>query len=244
MPDDNRIMVVSAHAADFCIRAGGTLARYSADGVSVRVLVLSDGARGESNEMWIKTRGQTSEQEVGKVRRAEAEAAAEVLGVEVAFFGYADQPLILSRDHLMSLVREIRTFRPRIILTHPLHEPYNPDHEVAARATLEAAYYAGLAGVEPDLPLSPPVQILLFEPTHPLTEATGFLPDTFIDVTDVIDQKLRAVSEFKVQPYHVERYRSRAAIRAAQAVYLTGNPAIHFAEAYQRRTPWVGRVFP
>lgn len=241
---DDRVLVVSAHAADFCIRAGGALARAAAEGAAVRVLVMSFGARGESNELWTAAGGRTTEDAVSAVRRAEAARAAEILGVEVTFFGYPDQPLTYDRERLMRLVREIRLFRPRLILTHPSSEPYNPDHETTAKATVEAAYYAGLAGVEPDFPVVPPAQILMFEPTQPLAEATGFAPDTFIDITDVMDRKLRAVAEFKAQPYHVDRYRARGAARAAQAAYLAGDPAIQFAEAYRRHTPWVGRRFP
>jgi 4-oxalomesaconate hydratase len=240
----DRILVVSAHAADFCIRAGGTLARYAGQGKPVRVLVMSDGARGESNEMWVTKGGATTEEEVAALRRAEAGRAAEILGVDVTFFGFPDQPLTFDRERLMQLVRQMRDFRPQVILTHPASEPYNPDHAATAKAVLEAAYYAGLAGVEPDLPVLSPAQILMFEPTQPMAEATSFVPDTFIDVTDVIEQKLRAVAEFRIQPYHVERYRSRAVARAAQAAYLAGDPGIRYAEAYQRHTPWVGRFFP
>jgi 4-oxalomesaconate hydratase len=238
------VLVVSAHAADFCIRAGGTIARYVALGHPVRVLVLTDGVRGESNELWTARQGHTTEAEVSAIRRQEAVAAADILGASVRFFGYSDQPLVVDASRVMELVREIRTFRPRVLLTHAAHEPYNPDHSAACRATLEAAYYAGLAGVEPDLPALTPRQIFMFEPTQPMAETTGFSPDTFIDITDVMDRKMRAVAEFRTQPYHVERYRARAAARAAQAAYIAGAPGIKFAEAFQRYTPWVGLQFP
>jgi 4-oxalomesaconate hydratase len=239
-----RLLVVGAHAADFCIRAGGTLARYAASGASVRVLVHSLGARGESNEMWKARQGKTTEAEVGEVRRREAQAAAGILGVELRFFDYPDQPLTFDRDRILRLTREIKEFRPRIILTHPRSEPYNPDHAAAGAAALEAAYYAGLAGVDPDLPIITPPQILAFEPTQPMAETTGFVPDTFIDITDVMEVKMRATAEFKVQPYHVDRYRARAVARATQAAYLAGDPAIQFAEAFQRYSAWTGRLFP
>jgi 4-oxalomesaconate hydratase len=244
MERNDRILCVSAHAADFCVRAGGTLARYAASGAAVRAVVLSPGARGESNEFWKARQGRTTEDEVAEVRRQEARRAAEILGVEITFYDYRDQPLIFDHERLMRLVREIRTFRPRVIITHPAVEPYNPDHTRAHDATLEAAYYTGLAGVEPDLPLLPPTQIFACEPTQPLTEATGFTPDHFIDITDVMDQKMRATAEFKAQPYHVERYRIRSIHRGTQAAYVAGNPEIRFAEAFQRLSPWAGRVFP
>lgn len=244
MADQVRILVVSAHAADFCIRAGGTLVRYVAQGTPVRVLVMSAGARGESNEMWKARGGKTTEDEVAEVRRAEARAAARILGVNVTFFDYPDQPLTSDAECILRLCREIKAFRPTIILTHPKDEPYNPDHGAACRATLEAAYYATLAGVHPDLPTITPPQLYAFEPTAPLAESTGFVPDTFLDITDVMDTKMAATAEYKVQPYHVERYRARAAARATQAAYVTGNPEIRFAEAFQRYTPWCGRLLP
>ncbi len=244
MAEQDRILVVSAHAADFCIRAGGTLVRYVSGGAPVRVLVMSPGARGESNEVWRARKGQITEAEVAAMRQKEAEQAAAILGVRVAFFGYPDQPLTFDRDRLMVLVREIRAFKPSIILTHPRTEPYNPDHSATCLAALEAAYYATLAGVEPDLPTVPPTQILAFEPTQPMAEVTEFVPDTFVDITDVMDAKMRAVAEYKIQPYHVDRYRARAVARGTQAAYLSGNPSIQHAEAFQRYTPWVGRSLP
>ena len=244
MAEQDRILVVSAHAADFCIRAGGTLARYVAKGAPVLVLVLSPGARGESNELWKARQGKITEADVADVRRKEAAQAAAILGVDVAFFEYPDQPLTIDQDRMMTLVREIRKFRPRVILTHPRTEPYNPDHSAACLAALEAAYYATLAGVEPALPVVTPIQTLAFEPTQPMAEVTGFTPDTFIDITDIMEVKMRAVAEYKIQPYHVERYRARAVARAAQAAYLAGDPSIQYAEAFQRYTPWTGRLFP
>jgi 4-oxalomesaconate hydratase len=244
MAEQERVLVVSAHAADFCIRAGGTLSRYVAAKTPVRVLVMSPGARGESNELWRAKGGKTTEAEVAAVRHKEAEAAAAILGVEVVFFGFPDQPLTFDRDRLMGLVRQLRQFKPTIVLTHPRKEPYNPDHSTAGLAALEAAYYATLAGVEPDLPVVPPVQILAFEPTQPMAEVTEFVPDTYVDITDLIDTKMRAVAEYKIQPYHVDRYRARAVARGTQAAYLTGNTAIQYAEAFQRYTPWIGRRLP
>jgi 4-oxalomesaconate hydratase len=242
--EPERLLVVSAHAADFCIRAGGTLARYAASGAKVRVLVQSLGARGESNEMWKARGGKTTEAEVGEVRRKEAQAAAAILGVELAFFDYPDQPLAFDTERIGRLAREIKAYRPRVILTHPRSEPYNPDHAATCHAAMEAAYYAGLAGVEPDLPIITPPQILAFEPTQPMAESTGFTPDIFIDITDVMEVKMRATAEFKVQPYHVDRYRARAVARATQAAYIAGDPGIQFAEAFQRYSPWVGRLIP
>jgi len=46
-----RVMVFSAHAADFCSRAGGTILNYVRAGSKVRVIDLTYGERGESNSL-------------------------------------------------------------------------------------------------------------------------------------------------------------------------------------------------
>lgn len=45
----NVILVFSAHTADFCSRAGGTLAKYVRKGDKVHVTDLTYGERGESS---------------------------------------------------------------------------------------------------------------------------------------------------------------------------------------------------
>ncbi|NCB35841.1 MAG: PIG-L family deacetylase, partial [Clostridia bacterium] len=43
MMKDQRLLVVSAHAADYIWRSGGTIAKYVAAGAHVEVVVLSFG---------------------------------------------------------------------------------------------------------------------------------------------------------------------------------------------------------
>ena len=77
-----RLLVVSAHAADFVWRAGGAIALYSSRGARARVLCLSYGERGESQGLWKKD-GMTLET-VKQVRHQEATRAAGVLGPGVS----------------------------------------------------------------------------------------------------------------------------------------------------------------
>ncbi|MEG0542505.1 MAG: PIG-L family deacetylase, partial [Angelakisella sp.] len=68
-----KMLVISAHAADYVWRAGGTIARYISEGAEVHVVVLSFGGRGESNDLW-KQEGATAES-VKAIRKGETEAA-------------------------------------------------------------------------------------------------------------------------------------------------------------------------
>jgi 4-oxalomesaconate hydratase len=74
------LLVVSAHAADFVWRAGGTIAKYVKHGANVALVILSYGVRGESNAPW-NLEGQTIENAT-KVRQGEVEAARKHLEVE------------------------------------------------------------------------------------------------------------------------------------------------------------------
>src|SRR5947209_2161163 len=66
-----RILVIGAHPDDADIKAGGTAARWCALGHAVRLVSLTDGGAGHQSG-----RGA----DLARRRRAEAEAAASVIG--------------------------------------------------------------------------------------------------------------------------------------------------------------------
>jgi 4-oxalomesaconate hydratase len=85
-----RLLVVSAHAADFVWRAGGAIALTVAQGGKALVVALSYGERGESGELW-KEPGQTLER-VKAIRQEEASRAAAILGAEFVPLDLGDYP--------------------------------------------------------------------------------------------------------------------------------------------------------
>ena len=48
----NKLLVISAHSADFVWRSGGTIAKSVEQGAETLVVCLSFGERGESGELW------------------------------------------------------------------------------------------------------------------------------------------------------------------------------------------------
>ena len=77
-----RILVFSAHCADFCSRAGGTIAKHARDGDEVRVVALTFGERSESGGLYADGARPTLA-DVKAVRREEAERASAVLGAGI-----------------------------------------------------------------------------------------------------------------------------------------------------------------
>ncbi len=242
------LLVVSAHAGDFVWRAGGAIAAATMRGERATVVCLSFGERGESASQWLAGK---SLEEIKEIRRAEAEAAASALGADIEFLDLGDYPLRESPDAVARLVDVYRRVQPTVVLTHPLHDPYNGDHPAAARMALEARVLAqaiGVANSDGSFPTkdtiigAPPV--FFFEPHQP--EQCGFVPDVLLDITAAFDKK-RAAMECLPAQKHMWSYYSDLAVRRGVQVKRNAGPNLGLAhetmgEAYMRYFPQVTGV--
>lgn len=229
------MLVVSAHAADFVWRAGGTIALYTSRGWRVRILCLSFGERGESQGAW-KQPGMTIER-VKDIRRDESSKAAGILGAEIRFLDCGDYPIAVSQETLDGLVTEFRELQPALVLTHSSSDPYNYDHPVASQVTLQARVYAQALGYPaPGKPIGAP-PVFMFEPHQP--EQCHFKPDVLLDVTAAWDAKHRAMEAMDAQRHLWEYYTDLGKRRGVQAVRNGGQAGIRYAEAFERVYPQV-----
>jgi 4-oxalomesaconate hydratase len=233
-----RLMVIGAHSADFVWRAGGACAVTTTDGGEARVVALSYGERGESGELW-KEEGQTIEN-VKRVRHGEAERAAAAVGATFECLDLGDYPLEIDKDALVLISDRIREFGPDVLITHTDTDPFNPDHPVAHYAVDRARSLAAGAGVASAFRTISPPALFLFEPHQP--ELCNFTPNTFVDITGVMEAKLQAMAEMKAQKYLQTYYAERAGHRGNHARRSSGNQGIRQAEAFQRVTPNVVRA--
>lgn len=239
----SRLMVFSAHAADFCSRSGGTVLRYTGNGAAARIICATAGARGESPAAWRDKVGVT-EAAVQAVRENEARQAAALLGAEVECLGWPDNVLTIDEPRLMHLTELMRQFRPDIVLTHWHKDPCNPDHETLARAVIQACHYSELPGVLSQVqPLAAPPALFFFEPTVPTTPMTEFAPDFFLDITSVFDAKIKALTALATQADLPGLYRLYGEYRGHQARVLAGMRECRYAEAFVRFYPAGGTTF-
>lgn len=230
-----RLMVVSAHAADWVWRCSGTIAKYKNMGAQVCVVCLSHGERGESGELW-KVPGATTES-VMATREAESTAAAKFLGVDdFEMWNYADHPLVMSEEILNRLNEKMRQFKPTLIITHDMHDDTNSDHCVASDIAFTAFGMARHKGVPSECQdTTGIVQVYGFEPSQ--TERSGFIPQVYIDITDVWEAKQQAMSYIQAQPKTGAVHTRVNTHRGWQAARMPGGKGIKYAESYTVRYP-------
>ena len=230
-----KLLVIGAHSADFVWRAGGVVAVTTAAGGTAGVLALSYGERGESGELW-KEPGQTVER-VKEARHGEAERAAAALGAEFECLDLGDYPLEVDKAGLVAIADRIRELAPDVLVTHTDRDPFNPDHAAAFFAVEKARALAAGSGVPSAFETVEPPELLLFEPHQP--ELCNFVPTTFVDITPVFEQKQAAMAAMQAQGYLHTYYSQRAEQRGNHARRSSNDPAIRYAEAFQRVTPQV-----
>ncbi len=138
-----RALVVVSHPDDAEFGAAATIASLTAAGVRVDYVVSTDGGKGTEDPA-------VTPEQLSETRRAEQRAAADVLGVtEIVHLGYPDGYLTPSLDLRRDITRQIRRFRPDVVITqNPQrrldHNPFigHPDHLATGEAALAAVYPA------------------------------------------------------------------------------------------------------
>ena len=138
-----RVLVVVSHPDDAEFGAAATIAQLARAGARVDYVVTTDGGKGTDDPA-------VASETLTATRMAEQRAAADLLGVsEIVHLGHPDGYLTPSLDLRRDITRQIRRFRPDLVITqNPQrrldHNPYigHPDHLATGEATLAAVYPA------------------------------------------------------------------------------------------------------
>ena len=137
-----KLLVIFAHPDDESIGMGGTLAKYSAEGVETHYLCASRGERG-----WFGPEEQNPGlQRLGEIRTRELENAIRELGVKgLSFLDYIDGDVDRA-DHteaIGKIVTHIRRIQPQVVVTFPPDGNYgHPDHIAIGQFTNAAVVCA------------------------------------------------------------------------------------------------------
>ncbi len=185
-----KALVVVAHPDDIDFGMSGTVAALTAAGTEVVYAIATSGEAGPPEDL--------DRSELAVLREKEQRAAAAAVGVsDVRFLGLPDGHLVADLELRRCISAQIRVVRPDLVLQQTPERRYDriyashPDHLAVAEATLCAVYPDSrnphahtnlmMEGLEPHV--VPEVWIGGLEPV-----------DVFVDITDVFDRKLAALS--------------------------------------------------
>jgi LmbE family N-acetylglucosaminyl deacetylase len=202
-----KVLVVAAHPDDEILGVGGTIARHIKQGDQVTIAFMADSGAARYKD-----------ETISLVKKCAIEAA-KSLGVpqkNLRFAGLEDQ--MLDTLPILEITRWIETvvkdIRPQIVYTHHRGD-INRDHQVVHEATLTATRPYNSPFVE---------RLLCFE-TPSATEWAGpyvenaFAPNVYLDVTDSLESKMKAMSAYTTEIRPSPHPRSLSALQARAAYW-------------------------
>lgn len=201
MSDKKKILVVAAHPDDEVLGVGGTIAFHTGvRGDEVYVLIVTEGCSSQYRD----------DPAVLERKKEEARKANEILGVKELIFADLPDMRLDSLAHVeinRVLEKSIREIEPEIVFTQ--HPDVNKDHVLVYESTMVAVRpvpgqcvkkvytYASASSTE----------------WTPSISRDYFVPNTFFDITDTLEQKIKAFECYGVEQREYPHPRSPESIR-------------------------------
>jgi LmbE family N-acetylglucosaminyl deacetylase len=244
-----RAMAIYAHPDDAEFGMAGTVAKWAKAGVDVTYCMVTNGASGSDDP------GMTR-QRLRETRLAEQREAARILGVrDVVFLDFEDGYLEPSLEVRKAVARQIRLHRPDVILTMDPTARFggnfyvnHPDHIATGEVVLRSVNPdASTRLMFPDL-----WQEERLEPHKPkalFLAAFGEKPDTVIDVSEVMELKMKAIRAHRSQfgdpgIEDLVRGMMRAAGRAKRYAYAEAYRVMRLDASFSERARSAARRAP
>jgi len=197
-----KILALGAHPDDIEIYMFGALATWKATGAGLAFAIATDGSKG----------GTIEPAELAQLRKAEATAAAALLGVVPIFLGFTDGELTPGAELVAAFKRLIAEAQPDLIVTHAPND-YHGDHRALSDAVrIASSFQAPVLWVD-------------------TMQGVGFAPTHYIEITAHIALKAQAIRAHVSQKPErfVAMSQQLAAFRASQANAAENS----YAEAYR-----------
>ena len=250
-----RILNIGGHPKDCILYAGGTVAKHVQRGDDVTILTPYTGmshhltginAYRESGTM-------PDMEELVADRRRELEDAAAVLGVtDVRFLGYDDSITTIQPQIVSDIADVIGEIAPHVVITHWPHDTVGA-HALATQMLLVATDTA--AGIREGKSYAPTggdtggwtAQIFYHDQrgrTNVLESLNPRMPDTIIDITDVVKLKAEAMNKFTSQHYSEGGGLQRKLGEVLDGGIAALHTRVPYAEAFLRHNPELHEYLP
>jgi LmbE family N-acetylglucosaminyl deacetylase len=210
-------LILVSHADDETLGCGGLIVKLIKKGWRTNVVVLSDGI--------LDVRGKIED------NRAGLKAACQILGVnDYRLLGFKDQKFdVVPMADLSNSVGSLG-LKPDLIVTH-VDSDLNMDH----RLTCEVAKIIGR-------PKQKPISILGCEiPNTSFWNGTAFPANYYVDITDEIDQKIKAFCAYENELQRYPHPWSEKGLRLL-AEYHGMQCGFRYAEAFSIIRAYEGRL--
>jgi LmbE family N-acetylglucosaminyl deacetylase len=186
-------LALYAHPDDLEFTVAGTIAKWTKAGCEANLVLITNGDAGTHDTSYTR-------ESLARAREREQHEAARILGIrEIVFLGHSDCELFATPEVRRELVREIRRFRPEVVLcadpqSYFFDDRYinHPDHRAGGEAALAATFpCAEMELLWPEL--GPAHKV------HGVYISSTLKPNTWIDVTGTMDAKIEALSAHRSQ---------------------------------------------
>ena len=213
------VIAVGAHPDDVEIACGGALAKLVKQGYRVGIIDLTDG------EPTPKSPGP-------EVRLAEAQKAAEILGVhQRVTLELPNRRLFDSFETRVALAKEFRKYRPQVVIGFGDKTPLaSPDHWQAMLITDAAVFYSRLTKWDEHfdgLPVHAISAQLYFRLAFEPQTLAGFPSHFTVDISDTLETKIASIQCYETQfppekAYVYDRIRGAAMLAGAASGFQAG----------------------
>lgn len=217
-----RVIAIAARPGDAEFAVGGTLARHRARGDGVTIVTVANGNSAVDD---------VPPRELATRRRAEAETAAERLGVDLIWMDHSDFAVQADAVTRVRLVEILRARKPDLLLA-PAPLGSMLDAKGAWDLVRAAAEMAAAPNVlcEGD-PLNQLPALLAYERAW----TAGFTPTEFVDITDSLEAKHHALDAHASLAASLRESHAVELGEAAETVaaYRGLQAGVAFAEAFR-----------
>lgn len=180
-----RILAFCAHPDDIEFRCAGTLALLAGEGWEVGLATMTGGSGGSR---------EYGPEEARRVRLAEAQASADVIGAEYYYAGGVDMDVDFRHELRVKTVHVLRRFRPDVVITLADND-YHSDHVETGRLVRACCFYAPIPNYpEQTLPPIDGVPALYYVSAEVDQRGREVDLDFVVDVGEVIATKERMLA--------------------------------------------------
>ncbi len=185
-----KILVIAAHPDDEVLGMGGSIAKFTAEGKEVHLLIVTDGSTSQYG-----TRDDIAQ--ILRQKKKETENAASLLGISSVIYGELPDMMLDMTPHTKInavIEKAIEELKPDTVFTH-FWGDVNKDHRCVYESTLVAVRPVCTQTVRELYCYSVPSST----EWTPSRADTAFLPNVFIDIEKHKEKKYSAMEAYKTE---------------------------------------------